>query len=475
MGVSANAFVMMAVYRQKSLQTSINALVVNLAVIDFLRCVIDCPILLTIVVSVHQRRHVYSFICDTQMASFSFSCCIQLLTLACISAERYHAIAQPFKASQRKRRIKALIPLTWTLAILVAIFCLIFLKDSPVHMRCQGQRLQTSFSYDRFGLYMLFPLWAACFGVIIGFYARIFALVRAHSRKIFDKGTFPLQKNVTNEDKQKKEETTLVENGKSKQNQTPCLSITQTKTEPISFQKTSSATLLTSVKNPECLPANSENKQQFKDIEKISELEIQQVEVAAPTEECPLKTKQSDPCARKAEENPSNRDAVSNVKDSTPKKVSSNFNSEQVLETNKESKEPTSISLIEQEQAKSNGGGEIPAPAAPDQMSQLPAVSGSLPETGTTQQAVAVEGAVCMMPSKAGKERVRKVKEGHFFKTAAILILKIMIIQDLEILSVSVACITSLSDPIIYAAVNPQFSTEFYRLKNRVKSLFSKK
>lgn len=46
--------------------------------------------------------------------------------------------------------------------------------------------------------------------------------------------------------------------------------------------------------------------------------------------------------------------------------------------------------------------------------------------------------------------------------------------MDMEILSVSVACITSLSNPIIYAAVNPQFRTEFHRLKNRVKSIFNK-
>lgn len=48
-------------------------------------------------------------------------------------------------------------------------------------------------------------------------------------------------------------------------------------------------------------------------------------------------------------------------------------------------------------------------------------------------------------------------------------------VQDMEILSVSVACVTSLSDPIIYAAVNPQFRTVFYKLKNRVSSIFKRK
>ncbi|XP_075327304.1 D(2) dopamine receptor-like [Odontesthes bonariensis] len=196
-GVAANIFVILAVYHQKSLQTSINALVVNLAVIDSLRCVIDCPILLIIIMTVYQREAVDDLICDTQMASFSFSCCIQLLTLACISAERYQAIAQPFKASQRKRRIMVLIPLTWSLAILVAVFCLIFFKDSPVYVRCQGSQRGTMLSYDTIGVYMLLPLWAACFTIIIGFYARIFALLRSHNRKIFDEA-----KNVNGEEAQ---------------------------------------------------------------------------------------------------------------------------------------------------------------------------------------------------------------------------------------------------------------------------------
>ncbi|XP_022611954.1 dopamine D2-like receptor [Seriola dumerili] len=382
-GIAANIFVILAVYHQKSLQTWNNALVVNLAIIDILRCVIDCPILLTIVMALHQRGNVGESICDAQVASFSFSCCIQLLTLACISAERYQAIAQPFKTSQRKKRITVLIPLTWTLAILMSVFCLIFVKDSPVHMKCKGSQRETSSSYDTFGLYMLFPLWAACFGVIIGFYARIFLLVRSHNRKIFDKGTFALSKKQKTEDKKKKEE--VVENANSEQKQTLNKNVAQvelvTQAEPNSSKKDSSTALLTSRKAAQC----------------------------ASSSEC----------------NP--------------------------------------------------------------------------PETEAPKQNVEAEGAVCMMPSKANKDRANKKKEGKMAKRAGYIIVtfllfwlplittilvnffvrknrntRIKIIQDVEILSVSVACITSLSDPIIYAAVNPQFRTEFYRLKNKVKSTFSK-
>ncbi|XP_067356234.1 probable G-protein coupled receptor No18 [Channa argus] len=339
-GIAANIFVLLAVYHQKSLQTLNNALVVDLAIIDTLRCVIDCPILLTIIIFAYQRGHVDTYICDIQVASFSFSCCIQLLTLACISAERYQAIAQPFKTSQRRKRIIVLIPLTWTLSILAAAFCFISLKDSPVNVRCKGSQRETLSSYDTFGLFMLLPLWAACFSIIIGFYARIFTLVRSHNRKVFDKGTLHLSKKEKTENQQNKEENT----------------------------------------------------------------------------------------AWKSEHGNNN------------------------------------------------------------------------PETGATHQNMVTEGAVCMMPSKANRERAKKMKESKMAKRAGYIIItfllfwlplittilvnfavyninntQIKIIQDMEILSVSIACVTSLSDPIIYAAVNPQFRTEYYRLKNRLKFRFNKK
>ncbi|KAJ0029406.1 hypothetical protein NQD34_004403 [Periophthalmus magnuspinnatus] len=108
-----------------------------------------------------------------------------------------------------------------------------------------------------------------------------------------------------------------------------------------------------------------------------------------------------------------------------------------------------------------------------------------------------IEGAVCMMPSKANRERANKKKESKMAKRAGYIIvtfllfwlpiittiilnfalhgnkyIQIAVIHDLELLSVSVACVTSLSNPIIYAAVNPQFRAEFYRLRNKLKSMY---
>ncbi|KAJ4937484.1 hypothetical protein JOQ06_002119 [Pogonophryne albipinna] len=528
-GIGANLFVILAVYQQKSLQNVNNALVVNLAVIDLLRCLIDCPILLTIVITVNHRGHVHELICDTQVTFFSFSCCIQLLTLASISAERYQAIARPFTTTQRRRRIMVLIPLMWTLAILVAAFCLILMKDSPVHERCTGLSMETSSSYDTFGLYMLFPLWAVCISVIIGFYTSIFLLVRTHNRKIFDKGSFPLSKKDKTEDEQKKEETTAVENGhgKSEQNLSKSVAGGKLPAEQNVSNKDSADAILASTKAPQCASLGSEIKKELKNTLVISDLETETLhppalQVAEQSETKPFKAEQPNPCGTEFEVKLSNGDAAASVKSSTtkPQKVSSNFNTEKpskervnIDEVPSEMKEasphvhssaqlenpePTSVLLIEPKQDKSNNGGETLNVSTADQGSSLPPGSSNVPEAEATKQDV--EGAVCMMPSKASRERASKKKESKMAKRAGYIIVtfllfwlpliitilincvvhgnktpQVKVIKEVEILSVSVTCITSLSNPIIYAAVNPQFRTEFYRLKTKCVSRFTKK
>lgn len=418
-GIAANMFVLLAVYHQKSLQTSNNALVVNLAIIDILRCVIDCPTLLTIVIIVHQRGHVDTFICDTQVASSSFSCCLQLLTLACISAERYQAIAQPFKSSQRKKRIMILIPLTWTLAVLATVFCLIFAKDSPVNVRCHGSQRETLPSYDTFGLYMLLPLWATCFGVIVGFYARIFTLVRLHNRKIFDKGTSQLPKNAKAQSKQKKEEITAAERGHGQSAQTH------------------SKSLETQCVSNSLEDKNDKNTAEIKALKKTCHLAVN-------IEEKTCQTEQSNICAAEVEAKSSNSGDVSGVKSSAPKlhKVPGEGNLDAEQQSNErvqtEMKEtslcapvttqlqsPESTVLLIEPKLDPNG-----AVTAAHQMSSLHPVSMSVPEENATRHlasTVIVEGDVCMMPSKASRERVNKKKESKMAKRAGYIIISFLL------------------------------------------------
>lgn len=439
-GLAANIFVILAVYNQKSLQTWNNAQVVNLAVVDILRCLVDCPLLLTIVLIVYPGGRVDELICDAQIASFSLTCCIQLLTLACISADRYQAIAQPFETSQKRRRIVVLIPLTWAFAVLVAVVCLLFLRDSPVLVKCKGSQAEAS-TYDTFGLYILFPIWAACFGVIIGFYARIFALVRSHNRKIFDKGTFPLSKNNNTEDeqkKQKKEETMAEEkdgHGQSEQIQNLSTSVELvSQADPNSSKKDSTAALLTSTKAPQSSSIGSENKRDLKNPGEITELDTGPAPPAVHTDKRP----QSKLCPQA---DPSNRDSTSSTR---TQKVSGNCSTEQQSnergKTDKSSSqmketspdvpsslrldkpESTSVLLIEPKQPRSSDcGGTLSA--AGDGVPSLPRPINNVPDTEAPKQSVEVEGAVCMMPSKANKDRARKKKESKLAKRAGYIII----------------------------------------------------
>ncbi|XP_033823429.1 dopamine D2-like receptor [Periophthalmus magnuspinnatus] len=474
-GIAANVFVILAVYKQKSLQTSNNALVVNLAVIDFLRCVIDCPVLLTIVSMLNQKGHVETIICDMQVVSFSFSCCIQLLTLACISVERYQAISQPFKIAQRRKRIMVWIPLTWIVAIVVALFCLLFLKDSPVYVRCQGFGKGTlQISYDTYGLYMVLPLWAACFSIIIGFYTRIFVLVRSYNRKIFDKGITPVEKNNKEETKKKELNTIQME---------PM----GTEAAQKSPNKDTVSALLTS-NLPQCISPGAGN-------EKENALEVIELEQ-------PYKKAIQDGGKVCESEKPkttgTDGDARDGVKSSNSnlQQMSNNLNSEN-------SKEKAQNDTLRENnrdiQSAAQTTNQEPVSDVKMKASDNATVDAVSPVTKTEVEDPAqnIEGAVCMMPSKANRERANKKKESKMAKRAGYIIvtfllfwlpiittiilnfalhgnkyIQIAVIHDLELLSVSVACVTSLSNPIIYAAVNPQFRAEFYRLRNKLKSMY---
>lgn len=444
-GIAANIFVILAVCGQKSLQTSTNALVVNLAVIDLLRCLIDCPVLLTIVITGHQRGRGNHLVCDTQVASFSFSCCIQLLTLACISAERYQAIAQPFKTSRRRRRIMVLIPATWILAIVVAVFCLMFVKDSPVHMRCKGLHGQNS--YDSFGLYILFPLWAACFAVIIGFYARIFLLVRSHNRKIFDKGVHPSR---TDKGSTKQENGQAVEGcDKCERKQSLSKSVEQVRPETLSLTNSSVkdlAVLVTSAEAPRCDPDGSGY---TKDLEKklaIMDLEGEEppsTHVSVQSQEKTTKTEKLASSAKKVEAIHLKGDAVAGDESSStkPQKVSSISDTEkqskegaQIHETpsevNERSPHGASSALANPETTFREGtkkqGSEEPSPAAPAQPASLP-VPAVVSETEAPTQNTDVEGPVCMMPSTERRERASKNKESKMAKRAGYIILTFLL------------------------------------------------
>ncbi|TRY83439.1 hypothetical protein DNTS_016195 [Danionella cerebrum] len=453
-GIVANLFVAWAVYHQKSLRTSNNALLVSLAVIDILRCAIDCPLLLSIVIHAGAAQDFGLVFCSVQIASFSLISCVQLLTLACISAERYQAIAYPFKSAERRKRIMVWIPLTWLIPIAIAIICVIFAKDSPVYVRCRSLRTETLVSYDTFGFYILTPVWCVCFAVIVGFYGRIFLLVRAHGRKIFDKGSFPPP------DKKP----TVME-------------ITTKDLNPVSELPTTVANVFDS-KGPD---QRRETQEEFCEppIDGLTEHNLQDLFEG--------RSQTADDVSERSATGPGSVEPTESTESRTGNTESEQDTQQDVpTETNEEDDSPLESNAPESPESLCEQ--ELPEPRedAAAQQEKEEVVVGAV---AGQQEEEEVVGAVCMMPSLAQRERGNAKKESKLAKRSGYIILTFLIfwipliisvvlnhfdygndeltlqvLQELEILSVSLVCVTSVTNPIIYAAVNPQFRTEFHGL-----------
>ncbi|KAA0724434.1 hypothetical protein E1301_Tti003702 [Triplophysa tibetana] len=531
-GILANFFVTWAVYRQKSLQTSNNALLVNLAVIDILRCAVDCPFLLTIALSVRNARDFGIVFCSAQIASFSLICCVQLFTLACISAERYQAVAHPFRNAERRKRITVSIMLTWVVPISISVLCVIFAKDSPVYVRCRGLRAETLDSYDTFGFYILTPIWCVCLTVIVGFYARIFLLVRAHSRKIFDQGCCPPPDRMEDKSKQKDEEI----KANSKIGQEKPVDLKPHEKEPGEMK---AEHFHTGFPGTETTIHPSDMNKLDREFEKPKETKVTFID------ELPNKASEiidleglvnlQENVVEMSPSPTNGKDDAVSFKYTYGDVSGTSTNEESDIKSNnhKNTASETSISNAEGDpdpNGHQDTAGKTPSPThekgdtaeTPDH--QNPSIESSkssdnegavdsnapqeTPETSPASNADAqivtapqqedMVGAVCLMPSLAQRERGNAKKESKLAKRSGYIIFTFLIFwipliatvvlnqffyqnnnhtaevsRQLEIFTVSVVCMTSFTNPIIYAAVNPQFRTEFYNLKTKWKAFTS--
>ncbi|XP_041966501.1 uncharacterized protein LOC121724180 [Alosa sapidissima] len=452
-GIAANLFVAWAVHNQKSLQTANNALLVNLAVIDFLRCVIDCPLILAIFLNGERIDKIGFSLCNAQFASFAITCCVQLLTLASISAERYQAIAHPFKTTERRKRVRVWIPSTWIVAIIVSIICSIFVRDSPVYVRCKGLDVKELPSYETFGMYILIPLWAACLVVITGFYSRIFILVKAHSRKIFDKGT--------------------------------TLDDINSKAKSTDATKVDDSTIKDIVKMVPDVTVKT-------DVSRAQEKRAFTANILASgghTVSAPLQAADQNLTLDKhlPETNNTTR-VLADTNNSTQHASPSQSRTLVLIDIEKREVDSTphpqpltapGTATLESAEEKQPGTQTAPVPPEPEED---------------------IAGAVCMMPLRFNADRAKTNKENKLAKRSGYIILTFIILWtpfistvlgnyvigwssstrmeialELKIFTISLVCMTSVTNPITYAVVNPQFRTEFYSLRSKFKSMCSTK
>ncbi|KAL6480582.1 hypothetical protein MHYP_G00116150 [Metynnis hypsauchen] len=535
LGSAANVFVVHAVRRHKSLQTATNALLVNLALVDLLRCATDCPLLLLIVLRARGRADLGQALCSAQLACFSLNCGAQLLTVAGISVERHRAVTKPFESGggggERRKRVAAWIPFTWAAPALASALCARFARDSPVYSRCRGVRAQDLHTFDSFSRYVLLPAWCACLAVIAVCYAHIFIVVRAHSRKIFDKGMFLPPGKKKGEQKEEKS------SGNVKGNMPIANELDKTQlvpeingaaqsvlpdgghNEPFNARVSNEGQTPT----PQTPPKDSvtlvfelrENAPELIDVERGQE----------PTPEgastTPGGTQSASGTPQRAHENAPELTDVERGEEQTVECASPVLNGTQsaserhqnahenapgLTDVEGDDASPTEVKSAS-ENARENGhqiagldAVESAHQDAPQDAHQNAHEDAQQNAPESAPQAAEVVGEVCMMPpSFANRDRGNKKKESKLAKRSGYIIFTFLVfwlpligtivlnvfldrkespgedsVQELEVLAVCIACMTSLTNPIIYAAVNPQFRNEFYYLKNKCKALFAK-
>lgn len=192
LGLPGNLLVCWVVYRTRSLQTANNALLVNLAASDLLKCSLDTPLLLFSFLRYGKGSEVSVSLCALQQFTYALCSCVQLLTLVSISVERFQAIAFPFQTERRKARIRVWILSIWACGLILAVVSLTLSKHAHLYMLCRRHDWDHSLEHpeyiDPFGAYVLVPVWGCSLTLIVFHYVRIFKVVRQHSKKVFDSG-----------------------------------------------------------------------------------------------------------------------------------------------------------------------------------------------------------------------------------------------------------------------------------------------
>ena len=179
-GVFGNVLVCLAVYYASNLRTATNALIINLAVADLFNCCVCSPIRLVIIyIDMLQPLH-FAWVCYLHEFMLALGGCVQLITLTCISYERYQAIAHPFEKVQRIFRIKICLVSSWILGLIVAVVAMTCFDFSPLVLHCLSRRYVSDLYTYNFGLYITVPLTFVAVSIIIIMYCRIIHFVKRH-------------------------------------------------------------------------------------------------------------------------------------------------------------------------------------------------------------------------------------------------------------------------------------------------------
>lgn len=185
LGACGNALVFIAVWKEKSLRTTPNVFVVNLAVTDFLFCVVVLPLTSATFIQGEWKLGLHG--CNLQALMFSTNINATLVTMTTISINRFVLIRYriKYKTVYTKRNVIFMIFGIWCYAILVASRPLYGLGEyvfNPSTAFCSIDKKPDSASrISRFVAY--FTLYANII-IVMRCYVGIYRTVRQHRRQI---------------------------------------------------------------------------------------------------------------------------------------------------------------------------------------------------------------------------------------------------------------------------------------------------
>ncbi|KAK3750230.1 hypothetical protein QZH41_015582 [Actinostola sp. cb2023] len=178
-----NILVIVAVAKNKSMQTVTNFLIVNLSITDLLVAVFNCPLMFLAILA--EGWIVGAVMCKVSGFLNVVFCCASIFTLTAISVDRYYCITRPSKTIITKRKAVYMIVVIWLIVMSFAMLPILGWNkyvyiDARKHCMILWQMGGTDSAYAIFLSVSSFvvPTW-----IMIFCYYKIFSTARKQAKK----------------------------------------------------------------------------------------------------------------------------------------------------------------------------------------------------------------------------------------------------------------------------------------------------
>ncbi|XP_065571087.1 orexin receptor type 2-like isoform X2 [Artemia franciscana] len=132
-GLTGNALVCTALYRNPSMRTVTNIMIMNLSVADFMVILVCLPP--TVIWDVTETWFMGDVLCKIVLYVQTVSVVVSISTLTCIALDRWYAICYPLKFVSTMKRAKIAIVCIWMLALTYSIPDLVIMSTVQLRVK----------------------------------------------------------------------------------------------------------------------------------------------------------------------------------------------------------------------------------------------------------------------------------------------------------------------------------------------------